>query len=96
MKQVPMASASYWIMEEKDRLVGDVLMMCGGGVNPIGGDGRDDAITSFDEHRPWAVWQYVISIISELFVGALDCCKEGGKGPACLQFYFMEVAHALY
>ena len=54
---MPVASASYWIMDEKDTLVGDVFMMCGGGVNPIGGDGRDGAITTFDERRPRAVCQ---------------------------------------
>ena len=51
-EQVPVASASYRIMEERDTLVGNVFRMCGGGVNPIGGDGRDDAIMSHDEHRP--------------------------------------------
>ena len=57
-EQVPVASASYRIMEERDTLVGDVFMMCGGGVNPIGGDGRDDAIMSHDEHRPRTICQY--------------------------------------
>ena len=56
---MPVASASYRIMKERDTLVGDVFMMCGDGVNPIGGDGRDDAIMSHDEHRPQAVCQYM-------------------------------------
>ena len=45
-------------MNEKDTLVGDVSMMCEGGVNPIGGDGQDDAIISHDERRLWAVCHY--------------------------------------
>ena len=58
-EQVPVALTSYRIVDEKDTLVDDVFMMSGDGVNPIGGDGRDDAIISFDELRPQAVCQYI-------------------------------------
>ena len=59
-EQRPVASTSYRTMGEKDTLVGDVSMMCEGGVNPIEGDGQDDAITPLNERRPWAVWQFFI------------------------------------
>ena len=58
-EQVPVASTSYRTVDEEDTLVGDVSMMSRDGVNPIGGDGQDDAIVPFDERRPWAVFHNV-------------------------------------
>ena len=60
-EQVPVASRSHRIVDKKDTLVGDVSMMNGCGVNPIGGDGWDGAIMSFDEHRPRAVCHHLNS-----------------------------------
>ena len=51
------ASTSYRTKDENDRLVGDVSVICCGGVNPIGGDGWDDAIVSHNKRQPRAVCQ---------------------------------------
>ena len=57
-EQVPTALTSYRTKDENDTSVGDVSIMSCGGVNPIGGDRRDNVVIPFDERRPRTVCQH--------------------------------------